>query len=115
MKNVILYLLTRKARNARDFFFHIQNTIVILLLFFIFVLLNSYVNAEGKQVVVSDDAANVELGSAGAELVITHKNEEGMLVRTLGSREFLRYYRQKPRPTPARNTALATALAIRFV
>ncbi|XP_078176459.1 cytoplasmic 60S subunit biogenesis factor REI1 homolog 2-like isoform X2 [Carex rostrata] len=75
---------------------------------------SSYVNAEGKQVVLSDDAANVELGSAGAELVITHKNEEGMLVRTLGSREFLRYYRQKPRPTPARNTALATALAIRY-
>lgn len=65
--------------------------------------------------VLSDDAANVELGSAGAELVITHKNEDGTLVRTLGSREFLRYYRQKPRPTPSRDTALAAALASRFV
>jgi pre-60S factor REI1 len=82
---------------------------------YIFILLNSYVDAEGKQVVLSDDAANVELGTAGAELVITHKGEDGTFIRTLGSREFLRYYRQKPRPTLSRDTALATALASRFV
>ncbi|KAJ3698733.1 hypothetical protein LUZ61_002438 [Rhynchospora tenuis] len=75
---------------------------------------SSYIDTEGKQLVLSDDAANVELGSAGAELVITHNTEEGTLVRTLGSREFLRYYRQKPRPTPSRDTALATVLASRY-
>ncbi|KAL0287765.1 UNVERIFIED_CONTAM: Cytoplasmic 60S subunit biogenesis factor REI11 [Sesamum angustifolium] len=31
----------------------------------------------------------------------------------LGSREFLRYYRQKPRPTPA-NNAITAALASRY-
>ncbi|KAJ3696219.1 hypothetical protein LUZ60_001596 [Juncus effusus] len=76
---------------------------------------SSYVDAEGKQLVLSDDVANsVELGSGGAELVITQTSEERTLVKTLGSREFLRYYRQKPKPTPSRNSALAVALASRY-
>jgi len=35
--------------------------------------------------------------------------------RTLGSREYLRYYRQKPRPSPADNIAITAELAARFV
>lgn len=34
--------------------------------------------------------------------------------RTLGSREYLRYYRQKPRPSPANNIAITAELASRF-
>ncbi|KAK7293659.1 hypothetical protein RJT34_16531 [Clitoria ternatea] len=52
-----------------------------------------YMDEQGKQLVVSGDSANnVEL---------------------LGSREFLRYYRQKPRPSPV-NMAITVALASRY-
>uniref|UniRef100_A0A0E0Q211 C2H2-type domain-containing protein n=1 Tax=Oryza rufipogon TaxID=4529 RepID=A0A0E0Q211_ORYRU len=58
-----------------------------------------------------NDKDNIELGSGGAELVITNKSEKGTRVRTLGSREFIRYYRQKPRPSVATDRALALSLA----
>lgn len=75
----------------------------------------SYVDGDGKQLVAADDQANtVELGSGGSELVITRKEDTGTYIRTLGSREYLRYYRQKPRPSPIRDVALAAALASRF-
>jgi pre-60S factor REI1 len=66
---------------------------------------------EGKELVAADDKDNIELGSGGAELVITNKSEKGTRVRTLGSREFIRYYRQKPRPSVATDRALALSLA----
>ena len=70
---------------------------------------------QGKQMVASGDSANnVELGSGGSELIITKKSEEGISTRTLGSREFLRYYRQKPPPSPMNNMAITAALASRF-
>jgi pre-60S factor REI1 len=73
---------------------------------------SSYVDVEGKQLVAADDAnSNFELGSGGSELVITNKSEKGTRVRTLGSREFIRYYRQKPRPSVATDRALALSLA----
>ncbi|KAF8400288.1 hypothetical protein HHK36_013585 [Tetracentron sinense] len=76
---------------------------------------SSYVDADGKQLVASDDMANtVELGSGGSELVITRKGDDGISVRTLGSRDFMRYYHQKPRPSPIRNSSLASALASRY-
>ncbi|WOK92110.1 cytoplasmic 60S subunit biogenesis factor [Canna indica] len=76
---------------------------------------SSYVDADGKQLVASDDMnSSVELGSGGSELIITQKTENRILVRTLGSREFLRYYRQKPRPSPTRDIALALSLASRY-
>ncbi|KAK9099832.1 hypothetical protein Scep_023262 [Stephania cephalantha] len=50
----------------------------------------------------------------GAELVITTKHENGSSIKTLGSREFLRYYRQKPRPSPSKDIPLAVALASRY-
>jgi pre-60S factor REI1 len=68
---------------------------------------------EGKELVAADDKDNIELGSGGAELVITNKSEKGTRVRTLGSREFIRYYRQKPRPSVATDRALALSLASR--
>ncbi|CAN6176981.1 unnamed protein product [Urochloa humidicola] len=72
---------------------------------------SSYVD-EGKQMVATDDANNnIELGIGGSELVITTKSGKGTRVRTLGSREFARYYRQKPRPSAVPNFALALSLA----
>ncbi|XP_040380673.1 cytoplasmic 60S subunit biogenesis factor REI1 homolog 1 [Oryza brachyantha] len=73
---------------------------------------SSYADVEGKELVAADDRDNnIELGSGGAELVITNKSEKGTRVRTLGSREFIRYYRQKPRPSVATDRALALSLA----
>ncbi|KAF8389388.1 hypothetical protein HHK36_026083 [Tetracentron sinense] len=76
---------------------------------------SSYVDEDGKLLVASEDMTNtIELGSGGSELVITRKGDDGISIRTLGSREFMRYYRQKPRPSPTRNIALAAALASRY-
>lgn len=70
---------------------------------------------QGKQLVVSGDAVNnVELGGGGSELIITRKTDGGISTRTLGSREYLRYYRQKPRPSPVHSMAITAALASRF-
>lgn len=69
---------------------------------------------QGKQLVVSTEADNnIELGG-GAELIITKKSGDRKSTRTLGSREFLRYYRQKPRPSPVNTMAISAELAARF-
>lgn len=73
----------------------------------------SYMNEDGKQLVASGDTNAVEL--VGAELVIKRQSNDGTSTKTIGSREFLRYYRQKPRPTPVNNMAITAALASRFV
>ncbi|CAA3007192.1 cytoplasmic 60S subunit biogenesis factor REI1 homolog 1 [Olea europaea subsp. europaea] len=76
---------------------------------------SSYVDTDGKQLIAVDDTSNtVELGSGGSELVITRRNDGAISTRMLGSREYLRYYRQKLRPTPANNIAIAAALASRY-
>lgn len=69
---------------------------------------------DGKQLVSSSDMVNtVELGG-GSELIINKRTDKGTSTKTFGSREYLRYYRQKPRPTPT-NMAITAALASRFV
>ncbi|KAL5224252.1 hypothetical protein ABZP36_010891 [Zizania latifolia] len=74
-----------------------------------------YADVEGKELVAADDMDNnIGLGSGGAELVITNKSEKGTRVRNLGSREFIRYYRQKPRPSVAKDRALALSLACSY-
>lgn len=76
---------------------------------------NSYTDADGKQLVVADDSQNrIEFGTGGSELVITRSTKGAMSTRALGSREFLRYYRQKPRPMPATDIAITGALASRY-
>lgn len=73
---------------------------------------SSYMDEDGKQLVAVNDGANsVEFGSGGAELVIRSRSNSGVSTKTLGSREFLRYYRQKPRPAPANDYAISLALA----
>ncbi|KAL3503196.1 hypothetical protein ACH5RR_037645 [Cinchona calisaya] len=76
---------------------------------------SSYMDADGKQIVVADDTqSRIEFGSGGSELIITRSTEGGTSSRVLGSREFLRYYRQKPRPMPATDIAITAALASRY-
>ena len=59
-------------------------------------------------------AQNVEfeLGLGGSELVIKRKSKDGTSEsnKIIGSRQFLRYYHQKPRPTAERDDALSAAL-----
>ncbi|KAJ6925145.1 LOW QUALITY PROTEIN: cytoplasmic 60S subunit biogenesis factor REI1 [Populus alba x Populus x berolinensis] len=74
-----------------------------------------YVAEDGRQLVASGDMANTaELGSGGSELIITTKSGSKVSSKTLGSREYLRYYRQKPRPSHANHIAIAAALASRY-
>ncbi|KAF2302793.1 hypothetical protein GH714_008457 [Hevea brasiliensis] len=76
---------------------------------------SSYVDEDGKRLIASGDMTNtVELGSAGSELIITTRSDNKISSKTLGSREFLRYYRQKPRPSPGNDGAIAAALASRY-
>ncbi|XP_074286838.1 cytoplasmic 60S subunit biogenesis factor REI1 homolog 1 [Silene latifolia] len=74
---------------------------------------SSYMDEDGKQLVaVNDDGANaVEFGCGGSELILKRRTQSGVSAKTLGSREFLRYYKQKPRPPPANALAISIALA----
>ncbi|KAK4760060.1 hypothetical protein SAY87_023191 [Trapa incisa] len=73
---------------------------------------NSFMDENGKQLVAVDDLdSNIELGTAGSELIITRRTDAGVSTRALGSREYMRYYRQKPRPSSANDAALTIALA----
>ncbi|KAK6915357.1 Zinc finger, double-stranded RNA binding [Dillenia turbinata] len=75
---------------------------------------SSYVDMDGNQLVLANVMSNtVELGSGGSELIITRTTADGTSTRTIGSREFLRYYRQKPRPSPA-DLAVTAALKSRY-
>ncbi|KAE8657842.1 ZNF622 protein [Hibiscus syriacus] len=75
---------------------------------------SSYVDESGKQLVAAGDTGNsVEL-VGGSELVITKSSGEEITSKTLGSREYLRYYRQKPHPSPANSMAITAALASRY-
>ncbi|CAD6338523.1 unnamed protein product [Miscanthus lutarioriparius] len=68
---------------------------------------SSYADVDGKQLVAAADGnCGIELGIGGSELVITNKSGKGTRVRSLGSREFIRYYRQKPRPSLLRQVVL---------
>ncbi|CBI20772.3 unnamed protein product, partial [Vitis vinifera] len=76
---------------------------------------SSYVDVDEKQLVASGDMNNtVELGCGGSELIITRRTDGGISTKSLGSREFLRYYRQKPRPSPMNGAAITAALASRY-
>lgn len=70
---------------------------------------------DGKKLVASDDPTNdVELGHGGSELIITRKTDDKTSTKALGSREYLRYYRQKPRPSSENDIMISVALASRF-
>ncbi|GJT70015.1 cytoplasmic 60S subunit biogenesis factor REI1 homolog 1-like protein [Tanacetum coccineum] len=73
-----------------------------------------YVDANGKQLVSGDGTSNaIELGSGGAELIITTRSDDTISTKAIGSREYLRYYRQRPSPS-ATGVPMTALLAARY-
>lgn len=73
----------------------------------------SYVDANGNQLVSSDGTdTGIELGSGGSELIITTVTDDIISTKAIGSREYLRYYRQKPRPS-GKDVPMTAVLAAR--
>lgn len=58
-------------------------------------------------------SALLSLSAGGAELVIKRSSEKAHQVKAVGCREFLRYYKQKPRPSDLNHGVLVNALASR--
>ena len=77
--------------------------------------LSSYVDETGDQIVVAGETDNAVELVGGSELVITERSENTTTSRTLGSREFMRYYRQKPRPSSQNSNQIVASLSSRFV
>ncbi|KAL9258823.1 Cytoplasmic 60S subunit biogenesis factor REI1 homolog 1-like protein [Drosera capensis] len=75
---------------------------------------SSYMDEAGKQLIAVNAENETVVFGSGSELVVTRKTENGLSTKTFGSREYLRYYKQKPRPTPANEVAVAAALASRY-
>lgn len=91
-----------------------ESCVILLELLFLFnVSLYSYVNEGENQMVVSGESVNTVELFGGSELVITKRTENKVTSRTLGSREFMRYYRQKPPPSSQKH--IVNSLTSRFV
>ncbi|CAH2077369.1 unnamed protein product [Thlaspi arvense] len=75
---------------------------------------SSYVDESGDQIVVSGETDNAVELVGGSELVITDRSDNTTTSRTLGSREFMRYYRQKPRPTSQNSNQIVASLSSRY-
>lgn len=77
---------------------------------------SSYLPEEDAQLVSAEEptAIPVSLTTGGAELLIKHDTGKKQCVKTIGSREFLRYYKQKPRPSEMHDGALVNALVTRY-
>ncbi|CAH2061228.1 unnamed protein product [Thlaspi arvense] len=73
---------------------------------------SSYVNEGDNQMVVSGESVNTVELFGGSELVITKRAENKVTSRTLGSREFMRYYKQKPPPSSQKH--IVNSLASRY-
>ncbi|PWA76765.1 zinc finger protein [Artemisia annua] len=75
---------------------------------------SSYVDANGKQLVSEDGTSNdIQLGSGGAELIITTRSDDTISTKAIGSREYLRYYRQRPSPS-ATGVPMTALVAARY-
>ncbi|CAN6919000.1 unnamed protein product [Brassica oleracea] len=75
---------------------------------------SSYVDETGDQIVVAGETDNAVELVGGSELVITERSENTTTSRTLGSREFMRYYRQKPRPSSQNSNQIVASLSSRY-
>eukprot|EP00250_Pteridium_aquilinum_P004005 c14259_g1_i1 orf=498-1742(-) len=77
---------------------------------------SSYLPEEDAQLVSIEEptAVPVLLSAGGAELIIKHDSGKKQCAKTIGSREFLRYYKQKPRPSDMHDGALVNALVTRY-
>ncbi|CAK9210466.1 unnamed protein product [Sphagnum troendelagicum] len=73
---------------------------------------NSYMSSDGTQLIAAHDGmeSHVSLTPGGSELIV--KGDGGS--KTIGSREFARYYRQRPRPSESRDGVLVNALVARY-
>ncbi len=71
----------------------------------------SYMSSDGTQLIAAHDGmeSHVSLTPGGLELIV--KGDGGS--KTIGSREFARYYRQRPRPSESRDGVLVNALVAR--
>ncbi|KAI3687305.1 hypothetical protein L1987_80999 [Smallanthus sonchifolius] len=75
---------------------------------------SSYVDANGNQMVSANGTSEgIELGSGGSELIITTVTDDTISTKAIGSREYLRYYRQKPRPSQS-GVPMTAVLAARY-
>ncbi|KAJ0770373.1 putative transcription factor C2H2 family [Helianthus annuus] len=75
---------------------------------------SSYVDANGNQLVSAGGSSEgIELGSGGSELIITTVTDDTISTKAIGSREYLRYYRQKPRPS-SNGVPMTAVLAARY-
>lgn len=77
---------------------------------------SSYLPEEDAQLISVGEpiAVPVSLSSGGSELVIRHDLGKQQCAKIVGSREFLRYYRQRPRPSDRRDGVLVNALVARY-
>ncbi|KAF8110846.1 hypothetical protein N665_0078s0040 [Sinapis alba] len=75
---------------------------------------SSYVDETGDHIVVAGETDNAVELVGGSELVITERSENTTTSRTLGSREFMRYYRQKPRPSSQNSNQIVASLSSRY-
>ncbi|KAJ0260341.1 Cytoplasmic 60S subunit biogenesis factor REI1 2 [Hirschfeldia incana] len=73
---------------------------------------SSYANEGENQMVVAGETVNTVELFGGSELVITKRGENKVTSRTLGSREFMRYYKQKPPPSSQKH--VVNSLAMRY-
>ncbi|CAN7136881.1 unnamed protein product [Brassica rapa subsp. narinosa] len=73
---------------------------------------SSYGNEGENQMVVAGESANTVELFGGLELVITKREDNKVTSRTLGSREFMRYYKQKPPPSSQKH--IVNSLANRY-
>lgn len=77
---------------------------------------SSYLPEEDAQLVSEMELATspVSLSAGGAELIIKHDWGSKQGVKTVGSREFLRYYKQKPRPSDMGDGTSVNTLVSRY-
>ncbi|KAJ7546315.1 hypothetical protein O6H91_08G035400 [Diphasiastrum complanatum] len=75
---------------------------------------SSFGQADGSQVMAIDHLkAPIDFGTGGFELIVKGGSEDG-IVKTIGTREFSRYYRQRPKPADLRDGILVNALVARY-
>lgn len=74
---------------------------------------SSYAKEEGSEMVLTDSAP-VLLSSGGTELIVRHDTEKKRSLKIIGSREFARYYKQRPPPSDKRDGILVNSLVARY-
>ncbi|KAI5062915.1 hypothetical protein GOP47_0021462 [Adiantum capillus-veneris] len=77
---------------------------------------SSYLPEEDAQLVSEEEftASLVSLSASGEELIIKHAAGRKQGIKTVGAREFLKYYKQKPRPSDMYDGTLVNSLVSRY-